>query len=167
MDYSGSSLYDLKVVNYLDVTLDLSTGKYYPYRKPDNNPLYINVNSNHPPSIIKQLPKSISTRISSLSCNSEEFNKASTIYNDALKSSGYKEGISYTKSRGQKVGKRKNRPRSIIWFNPPYSADIETNVAKTFLKLIDKHFPNHTFSTKSLTETMSKLVTVALATCVT
>ena len=56
-------------------------------------------------------------------------------------SSGYKEGISYTKSRGQNVGKRKNRPRSIIWFNPPYSADIETNVAKTFLKLIDKHFP--------------------------
>ena len=132
---------NLKVVNYLDVTLDLSTGKYYPYRKPDNNPLYINVNSNHPPSIIKQLPKSISTRISSLSCNSEEFNKASTIYNDALKSSGYKEGISYTKSRGQNVGKRKNRPRNIIWFNPPYSADIETNVTKTFPKLIDKHFP--------------------------
>ena len=72
------------IVNYVDVTLDLSTGKYYPYRKPDNNPLYINVNSNHPPSIIKQLPKSISTRISSLSCNSEEFNKASKIYNDAL-----------------------------------------------------------------------------------
>ena len=138
---NGRAQSNLKVVNYLDVTLDLSTGKYYPYRKPDNNPLYINVNSNHPPSIIKQLPKSISTRISSLSCNSKEFNKASTIYNDALKSSGYKEGISYTISRGQNVDKRKNRPRNIIWFNPPYSADIETNVAKIFLKLIDKHFP--------------------------
>ena len=39
------------------------------------------------------------------------------------------------------MGKRKNRPRNIIWFNPPYSADTETNVAKTFLKLIDRHFP--------------------------
>ena len=39
------------------------------------------------------------------------------------------------------MGKRKNRPRNKLWFNPPYSADIETNVAKTFLKLIDKHFP--------------------------
>ena len=39
------------------------------------------------------------------------------------------------------MDKRKNRPRNIIWFNPPYSAYIETNVAKTFLKLIDKHFP--------------------------
>ena len=38
------------------------------------------------------------------------------------------------------MGKRKNRPRDIIWFNPLYSTDIETNVAKTFLKLIDKHF---------------------------
>ena len=32
---------NLKVVNYLDVTLNLTTGKYYPFRKPDNNPLYI------------------------------------------------------------------------------------------------------------------------------
>ena len=32
---------NLKVVNYLDVTLNFTTGKYYPFRKPDNNPLYI------------------------------------------------------------------------------------------------------------------------------
>ena len=100
---------NLKIVNYLDVTLDLSTSKYYTYRKSDNNPLYINVNSNHPPSIIRQLPKSIRTRTSNLSCNSEEFNKASKIYNDAFKSSGYKEGINYVESRSQSnVSKRKN-----------------------------------------------------------
>ena len=28
----------LKVVNYLDITLDLNSGKYYPYRKPNNPP---------------------------------------------------------------------------------------------------------------------------------
>ena len=70
---------NLKVVNYLDVTLNLTTGKYYPYRKPDNNPLYINANSNHPPSVIRQIPASISTRISGLSCDSDEFNKTSQI----------------------------------------------------------------------------------------
>ena len=91
---------NLKVVNYVNVTLDLSTGT-------------------HPQSILKQLPKSISTRISSLSCNSEEFNKASTIYNDALKSSGHKEDVSYIKSRSQSVGKRKNRPRKYNLVNPP------------------------------------------------
>ena len=68
---------NLKIVNYLDVTLNLTSAKYYPYRKPDNNLLYINAKSNHPPSIIKHLPASISTRISSLSCDPDEFNKAS------------------------------------------------------------------------------------------
>ena len=55
---------NLKIVNYLDVTLNLSTGKYQPYRKPGNYPLYINAKSNHPPSIIKYLPASNSNRIS-------------------------------------------------------------------------------------------------------
>ena len=81
---------NLKIVNYLDVTLNLSTGKFCPYRKPDNYPLYINAKSNHPPSIIKRLPATISTRISSLSCDADEFNKASRVYNDALKTSGYR-----------------------------------------------------------------------------
>ena len=43
----------LKAVNFLDVTLNLTTGKYQPCNKPDNNPLYINILSNHPPNIIK------------------------------------------------------------------------------------------------------------------
>ena len=64
---------NLKVVDYLDVTLNLTTGKYYPFRKPDNDPLYINAKSNHPPSTIRQIPASISTRISGLSYNQDEF----------------------------------------------------------------------------------------------
>ena len=47
---------NLKAVNFLDVTLNLTTGKYQPYNKPDNNPLYINILSNHPPNIIKIFP---------------------------------------------------------------------------------------------------------------
>ena len=39
-----------------------------------------------------------------------------------------------------KLEKRK-QTRNIIWFNPPYSKTIRTNVAREFLKLIDKHFP--------------------------
>ena len=84
---------NLKIVNYvyLDVTLNLSTGKFCPYRKPDNHPLYINTKSNHPPSITKHLQATISTRISGLSCDPDEFNKASQVYNDALKISSYRE----------------------------------------------------------------------------
>ena len=42
---------NLKIVNFLDVTFDLTTGKYKPYNKPGNIPVYINVKSSHPPDI--------------------------------------------------------------------------------------------------------------------
>ena len=56
---------NLKTVNFLDVTLNVCTcnGKYYPYRKPNNRPLYINRLSNHPPSILKHLPAAIGRRL--------------------------------------------------------------------------------------------------------
>ena len=57
---------NLKAVNFLDVTLNLATAKYQPYNKPDNNPLYISILSNHPPNIIKNLPGNISKRINTL-----------------------------------------------------------------------------------------------------
>ena len=37
--------------NFLDITLNLMAGKYWPYRKPGDTPLYINANSNHPPNM--------------------------------------------------------------------------------------------------------------------
>ena len=42
-----------KVVDFLDVTLNLKDGTYKPYQKPDNKISYINVQSNHPPNIMK------------------------------------------------------------------------------------------------------------------
>ena len=39
---------NLKIINYLDVSFDLKSGIYYPYRKPDNPPQYIHAKSNHP-----------------------------------------------------------------------------------------------------------------------
>ena len=34
-----------------------------------------------------------------------------------------------------------NRQRNVIWFNPPYSKNVKTNIARDFLRLLDKHFP--------------------------
>ena len=56
-----------KIVNYLDVTFNLNNGTYKPYKKPNDEMKYIHVDSDHPPSIIKQIPMSIATRLSSLS----------------------------------------------------------------------------------------------------
>ena len=45
-----------KVVDFLDITLDLRTEIYKPYKKPNSNLTYIHKQSNHSPSIIKNLP---------------------------------------------------------------------------------------------------------------
>ena len=64
---------NLEVVQFLNIELDLINNTYIPYKKPNDNPMYINVNSNHPPSIIKHIPESINTRLSNLSSNEEVF----------------------------------------------------------------------------------------------
>lgn len=55
---------NLKALIFLDVTLKLSTAIYQPYNKPDNNPLYNNILSNHPLNI---LPSNASKRTNNLS----------------------------------------------------------------------------------------------------
>ena len=35
----------------------------------------------------------------------------------------------------------KNRKRIMIWFNPPYSKSLKTNIGKYFFRLLSKHFP--------------------------
>ena len=82
---------NLKIVNFLDVTLDLTSGKYKPYNKPGNIPQYINVKSNHLPNIIKNLSESISRLINKLSCDISIFDSSKDLYNNALYSSDLKD----------------------------------------------------------------------------
>ena len=130
----------LKQTDFLDVTFDLASGKFWPYRKPNSDPLYIHAKSNHPPTITKHLPAAITSRIASLSCSEEEFSKAIPTYKEALHKSGYKDEMPYTQPRRSSTRRRK---RDVIWFNPPYNQNVTTNVASQFLKLVDKHFPRH------------------------
>ena len=88
-----------KIVNFLDVTLDLSNNIYKPFIKMDQSPSCINVNSNHPKAIIKQVPKAVNLRIRNLSANEEIFRKGSKMYIDALKSSRYKENFTYKEEK--------------------------------------------------------------------
>ena len=41
-----------RIGSFLDVKFNLNNGTYQPYRKPDNNPVYINEKSNHPPVVL-------------------------------------------------------------------------------------------------------------------
>ena len=46
---------NMYVVGFLDTQLNLINNIYKPYRKPNNNPVYINKDSNHPTLILKEL----------------------------------------------------------------------------------------------------------------
>ena len=127
--------------DFLDVTFNLPTKKYFPFRKANNTPLYINAFFNNPPTIIKQLPKMVSKRISDLSCNKEEFDKIKSVYESALKDSIHFSSISYNNSNTRNA--RRNRNRKVTWFNPPYSQNVKTNIGKLFIKLVRKHFLNN------------------------
>ena len=74
---------NLKVVSFLEVELHLINCIYRSYRKPNDNPMYIDINSTHPQSIKKQIPQSISKRISKVSSNEEAFNNNRGTCSDA------------------------------------------------------------------------------------
>ena len=106
---------------------------------------------NHPPTIIKHLPAAIGRRISDISSSKELFNKAKPHYKSALKQSGHDEILMYTECKKPVThttqNSRKNRQRNIIWFNLPYSMNVQTNIGREFLNLVSKHFPkNHWYN---------------------
>lgn len=108
---------------------------FEPYRKLNDQPLYINTKANHPSTVIKQVAAAINRRLSVLSSNNETFDNAKPLYDKVLRSSGFNESLHYCKKNTTALTKR-NRIRNIIWFNPPCS-----NVVKTSLNLIKKQFP--------------------------
>ena len=103
---------NLKIVDYLDVTLNLSHGSYKPFHKPNSEINYIHKESNHLPSIIKQLPLSVESRLSKLSSDKNIFIQAASVYHqEALKRAGYNHQLSYNNS--DKCNSNNNNNNSI------------------------------------------------------
>ena len=132
---------DLITVNFLDITLDLHGEKFYPYRKPNDFPVYIHKQSNHPPHVAKQLPVGIEKRLSEISSDEQTFNSFKKDYEQALQKSGHKPKLEYNPPTPGSRTRNKNRKRNIIWFTPPYSSALKTYLGKEFLNLVDKNFP--------------------------
>ena len=140
--------HNAKIANFLDVTLDLTKEIHKPYRKPNDHPLYINVNSNHPPSVTKQIPLGINKRLASISSNADEFYKAAPDYQKALDESGYKHKLRMPEpdnpapsSANGNVSSRKKR--DILYYTPPFNRALKTKLGRIFLNLVRKHFPAH------------------------
>ena len=79
-----------------------------------------------------------------------KLNTAKCKYVDGLKKSVFRIDFKYTKNHGQKP---KNRSRNIIWFYPPFTKAVSTNVAEICFPLTNRHFPKshrlHKFSTET------------------
>ena len=132
---------NLKIVNYLDVTFNLSNATYRPFCKPNSEIEYIHKESNHPPSFLRQIPLSIESRLSKHSSNEKIFKESTKIYQESLKKSGYNHQLTYQESIKNKSKDTKRCKRKVIWFNPPYSKNVSTKVGNQFLKLNNEHFP--------------------------
>ena len=98
---------NLKIVNYLDVTFNLTDGTYKPYRKPNDETLYVHAKSNHPPNIIKEVPIAIEKRLCNLSASKEIFEEAAMHYQQALAKCGYNHILSYHPPTANNINTRR------------------------------------------------------------
>ena len=64
---------NLKIVDFLHVTLSLDNGTFKPFSKSNSTPTNINIDSNHPRSILKQIPNAVNQRIDRLSSCKKKF----------------------------------------------------------------------------------------------
>ena len=89
--------------------------------------------------VLRQLPTSINKRILTLSSDKQTFEDAAPAYQNALDHSNFShDKLEYTPHETQRP--RRNRQRNVIWFNPPFSKNVQTNIARSF-HLVDTHFP--------------------------
>ena len=128
----------MQQTDFLDVTFNVDNGKYWPYKKSNSQLLYIHTQPNHSPNIKKHLFKMIEKRLSGISCNQEEFDRAKPAYSQALEKSGYKQKLEFqTKNSSRK----RHRKRNSTWFNSPFINNVSTNIGRKILNLLYKHFP--------------------------
>ena len=71
----------------------------------------------------------VNTRLSSLSINQDEFNKAKPLHEKALKNSSFNKNIKF-ESIQEKPSR--NRKRKDIWLHPPYNAEVKQTSVKYF-----------------------------------
>ena len=103
--------------------------KNEPYRKQDNHPVWICVNSNHPPTTTRQLPTFFCKKLSELWCNVEKLKKVIPRYNEALKKLDSKRTCyMHLKLTKNNFSKKQRKCIWFIWFNPPYSVNVKTNI---------------------------------------
>ena len=71
------------------------------------------------------------------------FNSNTKLFQEALYKSGHQYKLKFNPLTSQPKKKNRTRKRNVTWFNPPYNMEVQTNLGKEFLKLVDECFPPH------------------------
>ena len=109
-----------KVVNFLDVTFNLTNGCYKPFTEP-NKLSYVHQQSNHPPALLNNIPLNINKRLTSISSSKEVFDESIPPYQKALTESGYDHKLTYNLQQEKALKNKRKRTRNIKWYNPPFN----------------------------------------------
>ena len=64
--------------------------------------MYVHIKSNHPPTVLKEVPKSINKTLSKISSTERKLNAAKDEYQKALNESGHKYKLAYEKLKDPK-----------------------------------------------------------------
>ena len=92
-------------------------------------------NSNHPPTVTKQIHKALSKQITDIFSSKNICDQNISYYEDALKHSVYDNfslPYSPTQDQGHDKIEKEHRKRRAIWFNTPFSLNVKPNVVKDF-----------------------------------
>ena len=128
---------NMKIVNYLDVTFDLNGGTYKPYKErnyiPNNEIKYIHKDSNHRPSVIREIQLSIESTLSILSFNEKIYQEAVPPYQKAFQNSGHRHTFTYKRPKSNNdstnINKiKRNRKQQTICINPPFNLKTKTKI---------------------------------------
>ena len=131
IDFKIEIVTNLTEVDFLDVTFNLENNTYRPYKKPNDKLIYIDVSSNHPPQIKKQLTKIISDRLSRNSSNADIFNNTKLEYEEALTKCGHTTKLTYTPPNHEQNNVRRKRQRKSTY---PVQVNYTKSLTKTPLK---------------------------------
>ena len=118
--------------------MNLEKKEHRSYLKQNAQIRYLPVLSNHPECIKQSIKTGVEKRLSAISSNEKCFKQEVGKYEEALGQAGHQGKLQY--QQGQPGGAKKNRQRKVIWFNPPYSESVATNMGKLFLGAVGKHF---------------------------
>ena len=120
--------------------MDIIDGTYKPFLKPGNNPVYVNVGSNHPLSVLRAIPSGVNKRLNCLSSDEKVFNEIIGPFQTALNEAGHNFKLFFDPELKSNKNK-KSRKRNITWFNPPYCRSIKTDIGKQFNRIVSETFP--------------------------